>query len=52
MDIPIPEDDADRVAALRAYGILDSALEQAFDDVTELAAQIFQCPAASIIKGL
>ena len=24
MDIPIPEDDADRVAALRAYGILDS----------------------------
>ena len=48
MDIPIPEDDADRVAALRAYGILDSAPEQAFDDITELAAQICQCPVASI----
>lgn len=43
MDIPIPENDAERVAALRSYDILDSAPEPDFDDITELAAQICQC---------
>ncbi|MFQ6016641.1 MAG: adenylate/guanylate cyclase domain-containing protein [Kiloniellaceae bacterium] len=48
MDIPFPENDAERVAVLRTYGILDSPPEQAFDDITELAAQICQCPVAGI----
>ncbi len=43
MDIPIPENDAERVAALHSYGILDSAPESDFDNITELAAQICQC---------
>ncbi len=47
MDI-FPEHDAERVAALRKYGILDTEPEQAFDDITELAAQICECPVASI----
>ncbi len=48
MKIVRPENDAERVASLRAYGILDSPPEQAFDDITELAAQVCECPVASI----
>ncbi len=48
MDIPIPENDAERVAALHSYGVMGSAPEQGFDDITELAAQICECPVASI----
>lgn len=48
MNFPTPSNDADRVAALRAYGILDSPPEIGFDDVSELAAQICQCPVAYI----
>ena len=51
MDIPFPENDADRVAALRTYGILDTPPEQDFDDITELAAQICQCPVKGIMAG-
>lgn len=48
MDIPIPENDAERVAALGSYNIMDSAPEPDYDDITELAAQICQCPVAFI----
>ncbi len=48
MEIPIPENDAERVAALHTYGILDTPPEQAFDDITELAAQICDCPVAGV----
>ena len=48
MDIPIPENDAERVAALGTYNIMDSAPEPDYDDITELAAQICQCPVAFI----
>jgi class 3 adenylate cyclase len=48
MDIPIPENDAERVAALHSYAILDTPPEQAFDDITELAAQICECPIAGV----
>lgn len=48
MKVSFPDNDAERVAALRTYGILDTPPEQAFDDITELAAQICECPVASI----
>ncbi|MFQ5894236.1 MAG: adenylate/guanylate cyclase domain-containing protein [Nitrospinota bacterium] len=48
MDVPIPENDAERVAALRTYNIMDSAPELAYDDITKLAAQICHCPIAHI----
>jgi DNA-binding winged helix-turn-helix (wHTH) protein len=41
--IEIPADDAARVAALRAYGILDTAPEAAYDDITAVAARITRC---------
>jgi adenylate cyclase len=44
MSFPVPDNEAARVAALRGYGILDSAPELAYDDVGELAAQICGCP--------
>jgi DNA-binding winged helix-turn-helix (wHTH) protein len=46
--IEIPEDDEERVAALRSYEILDTDPEEAFDDVTALAAQISGCQFAYI----
>jgi hypothetical protein len=48
MNFPTPSNEADRVAALRSYGILDSAPEIVFDDVSELAARICKCPVAYI----
>jgi adenylate cyclase len=48
MNFPTPSNEADRVAALQSYGILDSAPEIVFDDVSELAAQICKCPVAYI----
>ena len=41
--IEIPDNDAERVKALESYDILDSAQEQVFDDVTELAAALTGC---------
>jgi adenylate cyclase len=48
MAYPIPENEAGRLEALHTYGILDSAPEIAYDDLTELAAQICGCPVAYI----
>lgn len=45
---PRPLNEADRVAALEAYRILDSDPEQAYDDIVELAAAICDVPAAYI----
>jgi hypothetical protein len=39
-------DEADRVAALDRYAILDTEREAAFDDIVELAAVIFEAPIA------
>ena len=36
----LPADEAERLDALRAYDILDTAPEEAFDELTRLAAQI------------
>lgn len=41
---PIASDEADRLAALREYDILDTLPEQAFDDLTALAAYICGSP--------
>jgi adenylate cyclase len=41
--IEIPDNDSERVAALRQYDILDTEPEPDFDDVTELATSITGC---------
>jgi signal transduction histidine kinase len=45
---PLPLDEAGRLAALDRYKILDTAPEQAYDDFTQLAAQICGAPIATI----
>jgi adenylate cyclase len=48
MSFPLPDNEADRVAALRAYEILDSPPEAGYDELTELAANICRTPVAII----
>jgi hypothetical protein len=38
VQLPLPENEAGRVEALRSYRILDTPPEQRFDDVARLAA--------------
>ena len=45
---PLPPDEAERLADLHRYGILDTAAEAEFDDLTELAAHICEVPIALI----
>ncbi len=45
---PIPENEAERLQAVRDYQILDTLPEQAFDDATILASQICNAPIALI----
>lgn len=44
----IPANESERLAAVKSYHLLDTAPEIAFDEITELAAQICQCPVAII----
>jgi PAS domain S-box-containing protein len=48
MTIPLPEDDKARVEVLRRYHILDTAPEQAFDDIAALAAHSCHAPIAAV----
>lgn len=48
MKARLPEREAERLVALRGYQILDTAPEQAFDDLTLLAAHICGTPMAAI----
>ena len=48
MRAPLPADERERLAALRAYHILDTAPEQSFDDLTLLASQICGTPISAI----
>lgn len=48
MTVPLPPNEAARLAALRQYNILDTLPEQDFDDLTALAAHICQAPIALI----
>jgi hypothetical protein len=41
-------DEAERLAALERYGILDTEREAAFDDIVELASVIFEAPIAVV----
>jgi adenylate cyclase len=41
---PIPAEERERLAALRALDILDSAPEIAYDEIAQLAAQVCGCP--------
>jgi diguanylate cyclase len=45
---PLPNDEMDRLAALRAYHILDTPPEVAFDALTQLAAEYFKVPISLI----
>ena len=48
MKAPKPADEAQRLAALHEYRILDTAGEKAYDDITALAAYICGAPIAMI----
>lgn len=45
---PTPDDDAERVAALRRLGVLDTAPERVFDDLVLVAQALFGTPIALI----
>ncbi len=44
LPFPVPVNEPQRLAALRALDILDSPPETAYDEIAVLAAQICQCP--------
>jgi diguanylate cyclase (GGDEF)-like protein len=48
MDYPIGENEASRIAALRALGIVGTPPTAAFDAIAQLAAETFGCPIAFI----
>jgi adenylate cyclase len=48
VSFPTPANEVDRLAALRALNIVDSAPEIAYDELAELAAQVCGCPVAYI----
>jgi GAF domain-containing protein len=48
MNVPIPNNEAERLAALKEYRVLDTGTEQLYDDIATLAAHICQVPIAMI----
>ncbi|HTK18402.1 MAG TPA: GAF domain-containing sensor histidine kinase [Mucilaginibacter sp.] len=44
----IPDNDSERVAALRRYQIINSHRETAFNSICELACELFSCPISHI----
>jgi hypothetical protein len=46
--IPLPENESERLEALRSYDILDTLPEKDFDSITLLASQITQSPVAMV----
>ena len=47
-EFPVPENESLRLATLSSYDVLDTAPEVSFDEITELAAEILQCPVSFI----
>jgi PAS domain S-box-containing protein len=45
---PLPENEKERLEVIQAYQILDTEEEQDFDDLVELAAQLYHTPIAVI----
>jgi len=48
MSFPIPANETARLAAVRSFNIIGTPPEVAFDDISELAAQICQCPVSYV----
>src|SRR5260370_16574146 len=48
MNTVLPENEAERLNALRRYQILDTPPEPAFDRIAEMAATLFQVPMAIV----
>jgi hypothetical protein len=48
MKFPVPANETARLAGVRALNILDTAPEPAYDEISELAAQVCRCPAAFV----
>ena len=48
MSAPVPANEAGRLAALHAYAVLDTEAEGAYDDLTQLAAEICETPVALV----
>src|ERR1039457_2166284 len=48
MKAPIPDNEAERLTALKEYQVLDTAAEQYYDDITALAAYLCDVPIAMI----
>jgi hypothetical protein len=48
MKTALPENEAERLNALRQYQILDTPPEPAFDRIAEMAANFFQVPMAGV----
>ena len=47
-DYPTPLNESERLSALRAYRILDTGPEQAYDDLVQIASMICDAPMATI----
>ncbi|MEX1035729.1 MAG: adenylate/guanylate cyclase domain-containing protein [Sneathiella sp.] len=48
MTYPTPENEAERNEALRAYRVMDTPPEPAFEEISQLAAQICDCPVSYV----
>ena len=48
MSFPIPANETARLAAVRSFNIVGTPPEVAFDDISELAAQICECPVSYV----
>jgi class 3 adenylate cyclase len=46
--MPIPDNEEERLKKLEEYNIMDTAPELVFDEITELAAELLDCPVSFI----